>query len=104
MTVRPLIGESFADCRTYYFGMIHSSQEFIPVLQRVAKKGNADTKKLALECIASEREQIRKHYATLKQLQKWFNSQDLDEKEPFLIKKEGNNAKKQQLLEKTIST
>lgn len=76
--------------------MIHASQDFIPVLNKILNSPIADeeVRKSAREAIAFERKLIKEHYDTLKELQKWFNSQELDENEPFLIKKEGKNGTK----------
>ena len=85
--IRPLIGESFNECKAFYWSYIHTCQELIKAIQNT---GIANTP-LAKEVIRQERDQIKRTYAELKELQRWWD-------------KEGKNGKKQQLLAKTSST
>lgn len=85
--IRPLIGETFNECKAFQWSLIHTSQDLIKAIQACSIKNTP----LAREVINQERQLIKQYYAELKELQAWWN-------------KEGKNGKKQQLLAKTSST
>lgn len=89
--LRPLMYETFEDCRDFHFDLIHTSQNLINAIQATIDNHPDWDHTLAREVIKSEREIIKSTYAELKEMQRWWI-------------REGKNGKEQQLLEKTSST
>lgn len=85
--VRPVKGESFTDLKQFLWDSIHVSQDMVKAVQNCKIKDSA----LAKEVIKLERENIKRTYAELKELQQWWN-------------KEGKENAKKRLLEKKTST
>ena len=85
--IRPLIGESFAQCKDFQWSLIHTSQDLISAIQKTSIRNDPLTK----EVVQREQQLIKEYYAELKELQSWWN-------------KEGKHVKKQQILAQTPST
>lgn len=82
--IRPLLGETFNECKAFYWSYIHTSQELIKAIQNCSLAKTP----LAKEVISQERQIIKQTYVELKELQRWWE-------------KEGKNEQKNRLLEKT---
>lgn len=83
--VRPIIGESFNNCKQFRWSIIHTSQQLIASIQK-----NCGDTPLAREIINLELANIKRTYAELRELQRWWNN-------------EGKNNAEQRVLGKTVS-
>lgn len=89
--LRPLLTETFEDCRDFYLDFIHVSQDLIKAIQLTIKNHPDWDHTLAREVIKQEQDIIKSTYAELKEMQRWWL-------------REGKNVKDKQLLEETSST
>lgn len=89
--LRPLLTETFEDCRDFHLDFIHVSQDLIKAIQQTIKNHPDWDHTLAREVIKQEQEIIKTTFAELKEMQRWWL-------------REGKNGKNQQLLEETSST
>jgi hypothetical protein len=77
------IGETFNGRKESLWDYIHVCQELIAAIQ----KSVVPPTDLSREVIALERQSIRSTYAELKDLQRWFNTTELEPDEPFYYRK-----------------
>lgn len=76
---KPLIGETFTECKQFLWGLIHSSQHNIDELIEIKKTTKSITVKTMIPTvIEKERQYIKDIYRDLKELQRWFKASKID--------------------------